>query len=191
MKFEKKHWMMLVAGLVVLFLVYWFFFRKKKVAESSYNPAVPIWGISMGEPSESGYINCGQGQCEVKWDYWTDTNPPQHLSGSYCGSCSTGSPSKIGSVIMTKVESNYVAGGSGLCSISWTDEKGVKHVEEIPCSKLKGIAATKVTSVGSGSNAKQYKPGDRICDGGTVYVLDGGTWKSTGQGCDKKGVSQA
>jgi len=54
MKLENKHWAMLIAGVVVLFLVYWFFFRKK-VAESAYNPYVPIWGIGMGAPSESGY----------------------------------------------------------------------------------------------------------------------------------------
>ncbi len=142
MKFEKKHWM-IVAGLVVLFLVYWFFFRKKKVAESSYNPAVPIWGIGMGEPSESNYINCGQGLCEIKWDYWTDTTPPEHKSGSYCGSCSTGSPAKSVSVKANTIESNYVAGG-GLCMISWTDDKGVKHMEEIPCSRLKDVAAKAV-----------------------------------------------
>lgn len=54
MKLEKKHWAMLITGVVVLFLVYWFFFRKK-VTESAYNPYVPIWGIGMGSPSESGY----------------------------------------------------------------------------------------------------------------------------------------
>lgn len=148
MKFEKKHWMMLVAGLVILFLVYWFFFRKKKVAESSYNPAVPIWGIGMGEPSESGYINCGAGQCEIKWDYWTNSNPPEHKTGSYCGSCSTGAPAKSAAIksLASAIESNYVSGGGGLCMITWTDDKGVKHVEEIPCSKLKGIASAKVAT---------------------------------------------
>lgn len=154
MKFEKKHWMMLVAGLVVLFLVYWFFFRKKKVAESSYNPAVPIWGIGMAEPSESGYINCGAGQCEIKWDYWTDTNPPEHKSGSYCGSCSNGSPSKsVKSFASAALESNYVSGG-GLCTLTWTDDKGVKHVEEIPCSRLKGVAAIKVAPSASALGRK-------------------------------------
>lgn len=68
MKLEKKHWAMLVAGVVILFLVYWFFFRKKKT-ESSYNAALPliggnesgydsnllIYGSGMGAPSESGY----------------------------------------------------------------------------------------------------------------------------------------
>lgn len=155
MKFEKKHWMMLIAGLVILFLIYWFFFRKKKTAESSYNPAVPIWGIGMGEPSESNYITCGQGLCEIKWDYWTDTNPPQHLTGSYCGSCSTGAPkSAIKIKTSTIAESNYVAGG-GLCTITWTDEKGVKHVEEIPCSKLKGVAGAAAKVAPSASLSKK------------------------------------
>jgi LPXTG-motif cell wall-anchored protein len=50
MKLDKKHWMMLVAGVVILFLVYWFLFRKKKNTTSSYNPAIPLIG-----GNESGY----------------------------------------------------------------------------------------------------------------------------------------
>lgn len=61
MKLEKKHWAMLVAGVVVLFLVYWFFFRKKK-SESGYDSNILILGDSSYDPafpeiggSESGY----------------------------------------------------------------------------------------------------------------------------------------
>ena len=58
MKLEKKHWAMLIAGVVILFLVYWFFFRKKKSEsgydsniliygnDSSYDPAFPVIGES-------------------------------------------------------------------------------------------------------------------------------------------------
>lgn len=65
MKLEKKHWAMLIAGVVILFLVYWFFFRKKKSEsgydsdiliygnDSSYDPAYPMLG-------ESGYVAGGK-----------------------------------------------------------------------------------------------------------------------------------
>jgi LPXTG-motif cell wall-anchored protein len=44
MKLEKKHWAMLIAGVVVLFLVYWFFFRKKKTESSFNGSALPLIG---------------------------------------------------------------------------------------------------------------------------------------------------
>lgn len=71
MKLEKKHWVMLIAGVVILFLVYWFFFRKKKSEsgydsnilvignDSSYDPAFPEIG------GESGYVAGGKCYTEV------------------------------------------------------------------------------------------------------------------------------
>ena len=51
MKFEKKHWAMLIGGVVVLFLVYWFFFRKKMLdnAESNFGEANSFPMIGKGE----------------------------------------------------------------------------------------------------------------------------------------------
>jgi LPXTG-motif cell wall-anchored protein len=66
MKLDKKHWMMLVAGVVVLFLVYWFLFRKKKNTTSSYNPAIPLIG-----GNESGYSASDIGGLESGYN----TNP--------------------------------------------------------------------------------------------------------------------
>lgn len=153
MKFEKKHWMMLVAGLVVLFLVYWFFFRKKKVAESSYNPAVPIWGIGMGEPSESNYINCAEGQCKITYKYFDGSQPPVLKEGTYCGSCSTGMPARSVKA-SSSLESNYVSGG-GTCFIKWTDDKGVQHLEEVPCSRLKGVIGARVVTPSASALGKK------------------------------------
>jgi hypothetical protein len=42
MKFEKKHWIMLIVGVVVLYLV-WYFLSKKKKTESSYD-SLPLIG---------------------------------------------------------------------------------------------------------------------------------------------------
>jgi hypothetical protein len=42
MKFEKKHWIMLIVGVVVLYLV-WYFLIKKKKTESSYD-SLPLIG---------------------------------------------------------------------------------------------------------------------------------------------------
>lgn len=53
MKLEKKHWIMLIAGVVVLYLVYWFFFRNSKKSESSYDPYLPIFGGGMLENNYS------------------------------------------------------------------------------------------------------------------------------------------
>jgi hypothetical protein len=72
MKLEKKHWMMLIAGVVVLFLVYYFLFKKRKTesgyslpfpgSESGYNPNFLMLGDSgyaasdiNGGVMESGY----------------------------------------------------------------------------------------------------------------------------------------
>lgn len=48
MKFEKKHWMMLIVGVVVLYLV-WYFLIKKKKTESSYGEANSFPMIGKGE----------------------------------------------------------------------------------------------------------------------------------------------
>jgi hypothetical protein len=73
MKLEKKHWMMLIAGVVVLFLVYYFLFKKRKTesgyslpfpgSESGYNPNFLMLGDSgyaasdiNGGVMESGFV---------------------------------------------------------------------------------------------------------------------------------------
>jgi hypothetical protein len=56
MKFEKKHWAMLIGGVVVLFLVYWFFFRKKlmEAPESGYAANMVTNGFPNMETNYSG-----------------------------------------------------------------------------------------------------------------------------------------
>ena len=161
MTITKKQWMMLLLGAGVLFLVYWFFFRKKKTeTESSYDENLmilgnengygPAYGAYGSYSDETGYILCPKEQCEVRYSYWdTTSDPPIHLTGSYCGSCKTGSPTKV--VKGKNYQSNYVekrkpsrvvgrqAGGGGVCFIMWTDTSvipNVEHKEEIPCSNL-------------------------------------------------------
>lgn len=137
-KFEKKHWMMLIAGLVVLFLVYWFFFRKKKVvAESSYNPAVPIWGIGMGEPSESNFkkssssVNKEVPMCKYVYTYWNDAG--EKVEGIRMAPCPGGATSAPKAMIVART----AGGGKGICYIKIVFPDGTTQLQEVPCDSIK------------------------------------------------------
>jgi hypothetical protein len=137
MKFEKKHWMMLVAGLVVLFLVYWFFFRKKKVAESSYNPAVPIWGIGMGEPSESNFrksssslVNKEVPMCKYTYTYRNDAG--EKVEGVRMAPCPGGATTAPKAMV-----SRVAGGGKGICYIKIEFPDGTTQLQEVPCPTIK------------------------------------------------------
>ena len=156
MKISKNQW--IVIGVLGAIAIWYFFLRKKNETkesgydnfqlddgslESAYGPQGGAYG-NYG--NESGYITCPAGKCEVSWSYWSDSNPPVHLSGSYCGNCKTGS--KAFTTLRPPTMSNYVEkrktggtvgkqSGGGICLIKWTDDKGVSHTEEVPCSTLK------------------------------------------------------
>ena len=137
MKLEKKHYMMFIAGLAVLFIVYWLFFRKKKVtvAESSYNPAVPIWGIGMGYPSESNFrkassssVNKEVPMCKFTYTYRNDAG--EKVEGVRMGPCPGGATT-------APKASRVAGGGKGICYIKIEFPDGTTQLQEVHCPTIK------------------------------------------------------
>ena len=150
MKFEKKHWGMLAAGVIALILVYWFFFRKKKT-ESAYNKDVPLFGLGM-DPRESGYAGIyGSFGNESGYDKIAPSRiAPSRTQSSYAGVYgSFGNESGFKATSKTKVVDvgtsnnpsdpgakwvSSVEGGKPFCR--WYDGNGNNTVTyERPCTK--------------------------------------------------------
>ena len=154
MKISKNQWV--VIGVLGAIAIWYFFLRKKNETkesgysnfqldggslESSYGPEYGAYG-NYG--NESSYITCPEGQCSINWSYWYDDGYTlTKKEGSYCGSCTTGSPAKA--IKATTYQSNYATKGKKggavgkekVCYIKWTDDKGVYHSVNIPCDNLK------------------------------------------------------
>lgn len=77
MNLTKKHWAMLIIGVLALIAVWYFFLRKKKGAESSYDPSLLIMG------GESGYKTFKPNVVDV------ETTNPLYKPASKC-SCGSG-----------------------------------------------------------------------------------------------------
>ncbi len=152
MKLSKKHWVMLIIGVAALILVIYFLNKKKSVpaAESSYDPNLLILGSESGfswpwsrkkvsNIKLAGKQNCGTGECAtlVTYDFWSDSNPPQHtkVTVSECLPCkgSSSSSSNFAAPRVAPGVTSPVSGpmGKGICY------RTVNNVTtEVPCANL-------------------------------------------------------
>lgn len=85
MKFEKKHWIMLVVGVVVLYLV-WKFLIKKKVSESGYaanmvTNCFPNMETNYSGNDTNGLLMIGKGEFSPLPMYNQDTAAAINESG--------------------------------------------------------------------------------------------------------------
>jgi len=134
MTFEKKHWAMLIGGVVVLFLVYWFFFRKK-ASESSYG--LPLIGDSgydgIGEINSNNYVGAKANSL--------GTNLVSGFGSGYTGkdvSESNWRINKSGRVSVPNKGSTdarfwVTTGASGIRYCNWIGGDGMVHDKPLPC----------------------------------------------------------